>query len=175
MIDRAITHQPQKGLTGSWADNILFPEQVLGTNPCYNIGIMAEKNNGSRGSEFWQIFLPALIGLILIGLSGAWIVIQVSPANVTRFAEISTVLLVIPVILVSLSSFLILGLLIYLVQRLMGIIPPFTGRILEFLEKIRGAVVDISDKVVRPVIQPFSLITGIRNLFLRKGMRYRVE
>ena len=99
----------------------------------------------------------------------------VSPGNISRFAEISTVLLVIPVLFFSLFAFLLLGLLIYLVQRVIQVIPPFTTQAVEFLEKIKQAVQKISELIVKPVIQPTSVITGIRNIFSKNGNRYRIE
>jgi len=101
--------------------------------------------------------------------------VAVSPGNISRFAEISTVLLVIPVLFFSLFSLLLLGLLIYLVQRMIQVIPPFTTRVVEFLEKIQEAVRKISDVIVKTVIQPTSVVTGIRNKFTKKGTRYRIE
>lgn len=136
---------------------------------------MAEKKKTSRESEFWQIIFPGLVGLILVGLLCAWIVVAVSPGNISRFAEASTVLLVIPVLFFSLFSLLLLGLLIYLVQRIIRVIPPFTTRVVEFMEKIQEAVRKISEVIVKPAIQPTSVITGIRNLFTKKGIRYRIE
>ena len=118
--------------------------------PCYNIVTMAEKNSSPKGSEFWQIYFPALLGLIFIGLICAWVVIGVSPANVTRMAEISTVLLVIPVLIFSLLNFVLLGLLIYLVQRMIQALPPFTSRILDLLEAVRNWVEKFSELIVQP-------------------------
>jgi hypothetical protein len=136
---------------------------------------MAEKKKTSRGSEFWQIIFPGLVGLILVGLLCAWIVVAVSPGNISRFAEVSTVLLVIPVLFFSLFSLILLGLLIYLVQRIIRVIPPFTTRVVEFLEKIQEAVRKISEVIVKPMFQPTSVLTVIRNLFTKKGTRYRIE
>lgn len=136
---------------------------------------MAEKKKASRGSEIWQIFFPALVGLILVGLICAWIVIGVSPGNISRFAEISTVLLVIPVLFFSLFTLILLGLLVYLIQRLILVIPPFTTRVVEFLERIQEAVQNISERIIKPFSQPASVITGIRNMFTKKGIRYRIE
>lgn len=136
---------------------------------------MTEKSRASKGSEFWQIFFPALVGLILVGLLCAWIVVSVSPGTLTRFAEISTVLLVIPVIFFSLFSFLLLGLLIYLVQRLIQIIPPFTGRVVEYLERVQEIVQKISAMLVKPVIRPTSVVLGIKNIFSKRNNRYRIE
>ncbi len=136
---------------------------------------MTGKKKATRGSDLWQIFFPTLVGLILVGLLCAWIVVAVSPGNISRFAEISTVLLVIPVLFFSLFSLLLLGLLVYLVQRIIQVIPPFTTQVVEFLEKIQEAVRKISEVIVKPVIQPSSMITGIRNIFAKKGARYRIE
>ncbi len=136
---------------------------------------MAEKKKASRGSEFWQIFFPALAGLILVGLICAWIVVGVSPGNISRFAEISTVLLVIPVLFFSIFTLILLGLLVYLIQRLILVIPPFTAQVVEFLENIQEAVQNISERIIKPFSQPASVITGIRNMFTKKGIRYRIE
>ena len=136
---------------------------------------MAKKIKVTRGSEFWQIFFPALVGLILVGLLCAWVVISISPGNISRFAEISTALLVIPVLFFSLFAFILLGLLIYLVQRIIMVIPPFTTRVVEFLDKVQEIVHNISESIVKPVIQPTSVIMGIRNIFSKKNNRYRIE
>ena len=136
---------------------------------------MDEEKKGSRGSEFWQIIFPALMGLILIGLLCAWVVVGVNPVEITRFAEISTVLLVIPVIIISLLSFVILGLFIYLVQRLIVGIPPISTRILGFLDQVKTAVQKVSDAIIQPILNPAAIIIAIRNLFIKKGTRYRVE
>jgi len=136
---------------------------------------MDKEKKRSRGSEFWQIIFPALMGLILIGLLCALVVVGVNPVEITRFAEISTVLLVIPVVIISLLSFVILGLFIYLVQRLIIGIPPISTRILDFLDQIRTAVQKFSDTIIQQVINPAAIITAIRNLFIKKGTRYRVE
>ena len=136
---------------------------------------MTEKKKTARGSGFWQIIFPALVGLILVGLLCTWIVISVSPGKISRFAEISTVLLVIPVIFFSLFTFILLGLLIYLVQRMIQVIPPFTAQVVEFLEKVQEFAHNFSESIVKPVIQPTSVILGIRNLFSKKKNRYRIE
>ena len=136
---------------------------------------MVEENKGNRGSEFWQIIFPALVGLILIGLICAWVVISGTDSEVTRFAEISTVLLVIPVLIFSVLGLLLMGLLIYAVQRLIISIPPISKIILEFVENIRVWMEDLSELIIKPVTGPVAFLTGLRNLFSRKRTRYRVE
>jgi hypothetical protein len=136
--------------------------------------MMKDKKN-FQGSAFWQIIFPALVGILLTALLCVWIVLDGKPADISRFAEISTILLVIPVIIVSLLSFVILGFLIYLIQRMIIGIPPFTIRVLDFLDGIKSASDSISAAIVQPVISPLAILAGIRKLFSKKGTRFRIE
>jgi len=136
---------------------------------------MEKKKEYAAGSGFWQIIFPTIIGTIVILLVCVWVVIDVDAGNITRFAELSTVLLVIPVLFFSLISLFVLGALIYLVVRLMHGLPSITSRILEFLEKIREVVGKISDFVVKPVIQPTAILRGIGEVLPRKKSRYKIE
>ncbi len=136
---------------------------------------MEKRKEPAAGSGFWQIIFPTIIGTIVILLVCVWVVIGVGAGNITRFAELSTVLLVIPVLFFSLISLFVLGALIYLVVRLMHGLPSITSRILEFLEKIREVVGKISDFVVKPVIQPTAILRGIREVLPRKKSRYKIE
>jgi len=144
-------------------------------NPCYNIVIMEKKKEPAAGSSFWQIIFPAIIGTIVILLVCVWVVIGVGAGNITRFAELSTVLLVIPVLFFLLIVMFVLGASIYLVVRLMHGLPSITSKILEFLEKIREVVERISDLVVKPVIQPTAILRGIREVLPKKKSRYKIE
>ncbi len=136
---------------------------------------MEKRKEPAAGSGFWQIIFPTIIGTIVILLVCVWVVMGVGAGNITRFAELSTVLLVIPVLFFSLISLFVLGALIYLVVRLMHGLPSITSRILEFLEKIREVVGKISDFVVKPVIQPTAILRGIREVLPRKKSRYKIE
>jgi hypothetical protein len=136
---------------------------------------MDKKKEHVAGSDFWQIIFPAIIGTIVILLVCVWVVIGIGAGNITRFAELSTVLLVIPVLFFSLISLFVLGALTYLVVRLMNGLPSITSRTLEFLEKIREVVRKISDFVVKPVIEPTAFLRGIREVLPRKKSRYKIE
>ena len=136
---------------------------------------MAEQKGSPAGSSFWQIIFPALIGFIIILLICVWVVMSISPGNLSRFAEISTVLLVLPVLFFSLIIMLILVAAVILVIRLIRGIPPITRQILEFLSKIQDGVRKISQLIMNPVIQPAGLREGIRSLLIKKKSRYRIE
>lgn len=136
---------------------------------------MADQKRTSRGSEFWQIIFPGLLGLILIGLAGAWIVIGPVSADLSRLAEISTILLTIPILLISLAGFLLFGLAIYLVQRLILAIPPLTTRVAGWLDKVQQGVKRVAGWVVKPIIRPSTWLAGVQFLITRRDSRYRTE
>ena len=136
---------------------------------------MAEKKDTPAGSGFWQIIFPSILSGIVIVLVCVWIVIGAGHGNVSRFAEISTVLLVLPVLFFSLIVLIILGVSIVLVSRLMGWIPPVTQRILEFLVRVQEGVKKVTDIVAQPVIRPSALLGGFRNMISNDKSRYRIE
>lgn len=114
------------------------------------------------GSSFWQVVFPAILAAVLLILVGVWIAAQGSAASVSRYAEISTVLLVIPTAIASLVFGLILVGVIYLVSQIMHRIPPVTGWILKGLEKVREAVGAVSKRSAGVVIGPASFLAGLR-------------
>ena len=115
---------------------------------------MAAKKKPPQGSEFWQIIFPTLVGVVVILSLGLWFGLTGTSGNLARFAEISTVLLVIPVVFVTLLFGLLLFGLIYLVGRLIQGVPPITERILLLLEKIRDGAKLGTKSVARLVIEP---------------------
>ncbi len=131
-------------------------------NPCYNIVTMAEKKNPSEGSEFWQIIFPTLVGTLLMLVLGIWFGLTGSTGSLSRFAQISTAMLAIPVFFAALLFGLVMVGLIYLVDKLMKGIPTITGRVFEVLDKIQEGAVKGSRSLARLVIEPTSLFAIFR-------------
>ncbi|RLD07359.1 MAG: hypothetical protein DRI65_04855, partial [Chloroflexota bacterium] len=144
-------------------------------NPCYNIGIMAEKKKAPAGSFFWQIIFPTLIGTLLLLLLGIWIILYTSPGNVSRFADLSTVLLVITVLFSSLLVMLLLGALIALVIKIIQGLPSITGWILDKLEWVQKSVQAISEIAAVPVVRPAALLAGIRRIFTKDNSEVQID
>ncbi|MEE8356872.1 MAG: hypothetical protein V3R33_06140 [Anaerolineales bacterium] len=130
---------------------------------------MEKKKEHPAGSGFWQIIFPTIIGTIVILLVCVWVVIGVGAGNISRFADLSTVLLVIPVFFFLMIVMFVLGASTYLVVRLMHGLPSITRKILEFLEKISDGVGRISGLVVKPVIQPTAILHGIKEVLPKKN------
>jgi len=148
---------------------------ILRLNPCYNIGIMAKKKDSPAGSSFWQIIFPAVLGTIFVLLICIWVASGVGAGNISRFAELSTVLLILPVLFFSLIILVILGACVVLSVKIIRGLPPITNRVVEFLDKIRDGTSKISEIIVQPVIQPTAYLKGFKAIFSREKPRYKIE
>jgi len=136
---------------------------------------MAEKKKAPAGSPFWQIIFPTVVGTLLLLLLGIWIILYSSTGTVSRFAEISTVLLVIPVMFSSLLLFLILGGLIVLVLKIIRGLPAITEWILDKLEWFQTAARTISDTAAIPVVRPAAFLAGIRRIFAKENSDIQID
>ena len=136
---------------------------------------MAEKKKAPAGSTFWQIIFPTLIGTLLLLLVGIWVILYTNPGNISRFAEISTVLLVIPVLFSSLMVMLLLGALIVLVLKIIQGLPTITGWILDKLERVQKGVRAVSENAAVPVIRPAALLAGIRRIFTKDNSEVQID
>mgnify|MGYP000409609729 CR=1 FL=1 len=136
---------------------------------------MAEKKESPAGSSFWQIIFPAAAGTIFILLICIWVASGVGAGNISRFAELSTVLLILPVLFFSLIILVVLCAFFVLSVKMIRGLPPITSRIVEFLNKIRDGVSRFSEIIVQPVIQPTAYLKGLRAIFSREKSRYRIE
>ncbi len=136
---------------------------------------MAEKKKAPAGSSFWQIIFPTLVGTLLLLLSGIWVILYTSPGNISRFAEISTVLLVIPVLFSSLLLMLLLGALIVLVIKIIQGLPTITEWILDKLERVQKGVRVVSENAAVPVIRPAVLLAGIRRIFTKDNSEVQID
>ena len=136
---------------------------------------MAEKKKAPVGSSFWQIIFPTIVGTLLLLLIGIWIILYTSPGNISRFAEISTVLLVIPVLFSSLLLMILLGGLIVLVMRIIQGLPTITEWILDKLEWVQKGVRAVSENATLPVIRPAAFLAGIRRIFAKDNSEVQID
>jgi len=136
---------------------------------------MAEKKKAPAGSSFWQIIFPTIVGTLLLLLLGIWIILYSSSGNVSRFAEISTVLLVIQVMFSSLLLFLQVGGLIYLVVRIIQGLPSITEWILDKLEWVQKGVRAVSDNAAILVVRPAGFLAGVRRIFAKDKSDIQID
>jgi hypothetical protein len=104
-----------------------------------------------------------MIGLIvLISLSTF-----TSGGDVGRWAAISTIWIIIPILIAGLIVLAVLVGLIYLMARLLGLLPTYTGLAQDYVYIARGYILRAADMVVKPVIALNGFIENILAFFGR--------
>ena len=117
-----------------------------------------------------QIILPVVISALLI--IGLIVLVNIATfrdnGDVGRWAAISTIWIVIPIMVAGLIFFIILGGIVYLLKYLLNIAPVYTGQAQEFVYKIAGYIRRLADAIVKPVIVIDGVGAGINRLLGRK-------
>lgn len=116
-----------------------------------------------------QIILPVVLSaLLLIAL-----IILISVAtfrdngDVGRWAAISTIWIVIPIIGVGLIGLFILFGLIYLMARLLNILPAYTGLAQDYVHLGAGYIKRFTEAAVKPVFAVNGLVAYFKAIFGR--------
>jgi hypothetical protein len=122
-----------------------------------------------RKQRTTQIILPMVISaLVMIGM-----VVLISFAtfksngDVSRWAAISTIWIVIPILLAGLIVLAILIGLIYLMARALGALPHYTGIAQDYVYIAQGYIIRGADMVVKPMIALESFIEKVKAFFER--------
>ncbi|MCC6300959.1 MAG: hypothetical protein IT314_16855 [Anaerolineales bacterium] len=120
-----------------------------------------------RREMAWQIILPvALVALLFVALI---VLVNVATFNqggdVARWAAVSTIWIVVPVMVAGLIILVILVALVYLMQRLLGITPTYTGIAQDYVHKAAVYVKRGADMVVKPVLFLDGIGASIKRFF----------
>jgi hypothetical protein len=119
-----------------------------------------------RKQAMWQIYFPMVlvlllfIGLAVLIISGA----TSAPETNQKLANISTMYLFIPILILSLPILAILVGLIYLVSRVFPYISRYGTLITEKMEMIREWIDTWMDQASKPFIAVPSLFSGFRQI-----------
>jgi hypothetical protein len=100
-----------------------------------------------------QIILPMVLTALLFLLAVVLVNVATFRDNgdVGRWAAISTMWIAIPVCLMGLVFLALLGGLVYLMGRLLGIAPTYTGKAQDFVHKLAIRIRRAADTTVKPV------------------------
>ena len=118
----------------------------------------------------WQIILPvALTAILFVALIA---LINIATFNqggdAGRWAAISTIWIVVPIMIGSLIVLALLGGLVYLMAKLLHIMPTYTGMTQDYVHIAVGYVKRGADAVVKPIFLLDGLGASIRAFFGRK-------
>ena len=118
----------------------------------------------------WQIIVPVVLSAILI--VGVIVLVNVATfrdnGDVGRWAAISTIWIVIPIMVAGLIFLIILGGIVYLLKYLLQIAPTYTGQAQDFVHKIARYIERIADAIVKPVIALDGIGASMKRLVGRK-------
>lgn len=111
-----------------------------------------------------QILLPILMGSLILGIliAGIWVW---GNSTTERWATISTIFLLLPLLLVGLAVLAILVFLILMLGEVMGVLPRYTRLAQNAVEKIKVQIEAGADISAKPVIQLRSYMAWIERLF----------
>ena len=111
-----------------------------------------------------QIILPVALGALL--MIGMVVLISLatfrSNGDVVRWAAISTIWVIIPVLLAGLILLAILIGLIYLMARALGTLPHYTGIAQDYVYKARSYIIRAADMAAKPIIALGGFIENVK-------------
>jgi len=114
-----------------------------------------------------QIIFPVVFAAVIV--IGLIVLVNHSTFNqggdVGRWAAISTMWIVIPLMIAGLLFLVILIGLIYLLARALGIFPYYTGLAQDYVFKARGYVIRGANLVVKPILVVEGFLDNFRAFF----------
>lgn len=122
----------------------------------------SESYQRHRRQSFWQIIAPVGFGILLILVILA-LVIRTTVGTgaggpVSQWADTSVIWLSLPALVFALVLTLILSGMIYLLARLLKILPGYTYLAQRYVSLAAGLIISLADKLVAPII----VVKGIR-------------
>lgn len=129
-----------------------------------------ESYRNHRRQLAWQIILPVVLSAVLcIALI---VLINVATfrdgGDVARWAAVSTIWIVIPIMIGLVIVLALVGGLVYLMARLLHVTPRYTGLAQDYVHKAAGYIKRGADAAVRPVFFIDGLGASIKAFFGRK-------
>lgn len=118
----------------------------------------------------WKIIAPVVASTLVCVACSALVYAATFGygGDVARWAEISTIYLAIPAIIFLVVFFALIAGLIYLMMRLLAVLPIYTYKAQGLFYRIKAAVRRGADAVAKPVITLDSIGAGINRMFGRR-------
>jgi len=148
------------GRRGFYVKIRLMKPQLSGNHPSYK----------NHRRQFWlQIFLPMLVAILLIIAVAILTGLAAFGENggSPRWAAISTIWLVIPVMLFGLLFLVLLTGLVYLLARALKAMPPYTAKAQYYVNRAAGEIKRFSDMATKPVLFLEGITASLKALFGR--------
>ena len=122
-----------------------------------------------RKDRAWKIILPVVLSVVLCIASTVLINFATfrDGGDVGRWAAVSTIWIVIPIMIGMLIFFALLGGLVYLMARLLNITPSYTGMAQDYVHKAAIYIKRGAEALVKPIINLNGILASISAFFER--------
>jgi hypothetical protein len=117
-----------------------------------------------RKQVFWQITVPLIIGVVILlalGFLTAW---RTAPEPVRRWADVSLIWLILPMLVMLLLGTVIVGALAFVVIKIIQKLPAAMLRVQSAIASVGAAVRKLGDKLAGPFIRIRSLLAALDTL-----------
>jgi uncharacterized BrkB/YihY/UPF0761 family membrane protein len=114
---------------------------------------------------FWQIMLPMLIGVLLV-LTVAFLIIFTGPqssSDLSRWADVSTIWLILPSLFITLIFLIILSSFVYLITVVLRITPRYALIVQLYFEIAKHKVSYYSNRITQPIIKTKGIWAVVRH------------
>lgn len=129
----------------------------------------SESYHRHQRQRFWQILLPVLLGALAILAAAVLLVLTITGAqtgiNLSQYADASSVWVIVMVISLGFVITLVLFILVYLLARLLQILPGYTRVAQLYAKIIMLRLQAISKKTAAPIISVQSISSGVGGFF----------
>ena len=108
-----------------------------------------------RRDTFRQIYLPLIIGIVMVLVVVAAIIILAahSLSNLNRWASVSIIWMILPTMIIALVLLVVVLGLLFGITRLLGILPGYSKNVQSYFSQAEGVVSNITDKAVEPFLR----------------------
>jgi len=117
-----------------------------------------------------QIILPIVLAAVLF--IGMVVLVNIATfrdnGDVSRWAAVSTIWIVTPVCIAGFVFLVLLGGLVYLMVRLLGVAPIYTGQAQDFVHKLAIRIRRLADVAVKPIFAVNGFGASLKALLGRK-------
>ena len=120
-----------------------------------------------RKQRTWQIVMPVILASVL--LIALIVLINIATfrdnGDVARWAAISTILIVLPIMIGMFIFLVLLAGIVYLLGRLLGVTPHYTGLAQDYVYRAAGIIKRALDAMVKQIIEAQGVLASIREFF----------
>ena len=122
----------------------------------------------AKKESLWQVYIPIALFAVLIIIAAVLVALNINQnsTGLRHWADLSTILVILPVMVMSLFLFILLIGLIIAISYLIKALPKAGLRVQGFSAQIFMILSGISDLFTRPVIQLKSVIAMLQGMLL---------